>query len=248
MLLTGFFLTGCMVDLNIGLEGSEPITEIRDMASFSSVRIGPSMRVSILSGSRSTVSVTTEAGQIENLSTYCHNGQLDLDWTQNGYYNPVAEIVITSPYLTRITHQGDEDIDVDVGARFDDLSLELNGSGDMTFHGDLRRLTATVNGSGTMELFGQTRDLRAEVYGSGRLYADPMPAYEVDAVMAGSGEITLALENAASLDLTLSGSGQVEWWGNPGLLRYRLLGSGKVFENRVLLKKGAGAPRRPASL
>jgi hypothetical protein len=49
------------------------------------------------------------------------------------------------------------------------------------------------------------------------------------------------MDYQSTLNLDLSGSGHVEWWGSPSRLNYNLTGSGKVVEHPGLPKKSAAA-------
>jgi hypothetical protein len=49
------------------------------------------------------------------------------------------------------------------------------------------------------------------------------------------------MDYQSTLNLDLSGSGNVEWWGAPSRINYNLTGSGKVIEHRGLPKKSAAA-------
>ncbi len=235
------FLSGCMVNLDVGVGEGEGVivTEVRDLSAFSRIRVNGNMHVTVVDGGSYSARVTTDDNLTEACRTSIRNGILEVDWAYDVSPSAEAEVVITSPYLTSFANNGDGDVSFEATGILSDLRLELNGSGDLFFRGHVDRLTAVVNGDGILEMEGSAAILKAQVNGSGALYADPLTASDIQAVMAGSGDMTLALDGGAWLDLTVSGSGQTEWWGNPGKLTYHLSGNGAVVEHRGLFKVGA---------
>lgn len=232
-------LSGCMVNLDVGVGDGVTVTEVRDLNAFSRIRVNGNMHVTVIDGGSYSARVTTDDNLTDACRTSIRNGILEVDWAYDVSPSADAEVVITSPYLTSFANNGDGDVSFEATGLLSDLRLELNGSGDLFFRGHADRLTAVVNGDGILEMEGSASTLKAQVNGSGALYADPLAAADIQAVMAGSGDMTLALDGGAWLDLTVTGSGQTEWWGNPGRLTYHLIGNGAVVEHRGLYKKGA---------
>lgn len=242
--LMGLSTTGCMVNLDVYGGSGYTITEERSLASFSRISLSGRVHVTVTEGRYYSATVTGDEGDMPYCLTEIRNGTLEIG--VDDFYASAApiEVRITTPYLAGFAHYGDGDVTFDAGGHFDRLQLELNGSGDLTFYGEVDELTAIVNGSGIMELFGEAVVLNARVNSSGALYADPMLAAVIRATMAGSGDLTLAAATGAHMDIAIPGSGYVEWWGEPAKVKYTLSGSGKVIEHRELLKAGVGAKKR----
>jgi hypothetical protein len=243
----GLAFSGCTAEWEVGVSDVGPVTvtEIRQLNSFSRVEINGDAHVTLVSGGSYSARVTADEYDVSDCMTEVRNGTLEIQGSSWGYGDPIPEIVITTPYLTSFVHDGDGDVLFDAGYAYKNVTLELNGDGNLDFRGHVDRLTATVNGGGVMTLEGDARILNAQVNSWGALYADPMLASVITGSMAGSGDLTLAPEDGAYMEITVSGSGYVEWWGNPGTTKYHMLGTGTIIEHDGLYKKGTQtrAPR-----
>jgi len=118
--------------------------------------------------------------------------------------------------------------DVDVSGIRGNLGIEVNGSGDVTATGlQLETCSLKVTGSGDVELKGRTNQLTMVVAGSGDITAGGLAAVSVNARNTGSGD---AFVNAIDkLEVSLSGSGDLGYTGNPTVLKVSAAGSGDVY-------------------
>lgn len=233
-------MSGCTAEWEVSgsSNSSVTVTEVRQLNAFSRVHINGNAHVTVIEGGSFSARVTADEYDIGDCLTSVRNGILEVDGSRFGSNWDAPEVLITSPNLTTFVHNGDGDVVFDVGYAYENLALELNGEGNLDFRGHVDRLSATVNGGGVMTLEGDTRILTARVNSWGALYADPLYASDITGIMSGSGDLTLAPENGAWMDITVSGSGYVEWWGNPGTTKYHLIGDGKIIEHQGLYKKG----------
>jgi hypothetical protein len=106
-------------------------------------------------------------------------------------------------------------------------SAALTGSGKVIIDGvDTPSFTASLPGSGTMLVSGRTDHLEASLPGSGQMNMHGLLARTVEVQLSGSGEVeVLATE---SLDAEVSGSGAVMYAGNPPDVTQSVTGSGAV--------------------
>ncbi len=118
--------------------------------------------------------------------------------------------------------------DVDVSGIHGNLGIEVNGSGDITATGlQLETCSLKVAGSGGVELKGRTDQLTMVVAGSGDVAAGGLAAVNVNAHNTGSGDVFV---NAIDkLEVSLSGSGDLSYTGNPAVLKVSAAGSGEVY-------------------
>ncbi|GMT45157.1 MAG: DUF2807 domain-containing protein [bacterium] len=118
--------------------------------------------------------------------------------------------------------------DVDVSGIRGNLGIEVNGSGDVTATGlQLETCSLKVTGSGDVELKGRTNQLTMVVAGSGDIEAGGLAAVSVNAHNTGSGD---AFVNAIDkLEVSLIGSGDLGYTGNPAVLKVNAAGSGEVY-------------------
>jgi hypothetical protein len=119
--------------------------------------------------------------------------------------------------------------DVEVSGIRGNLGIDINGSGDVEASGlQLETCSLNVLGSGDVELKGRTAQLTARVLGSGDLEAGGLAAVSVSVSNTGSGDMTIhAIDK---LEATLAGSGDLDYTGNPVILKVSASGSGEVYK------------------
>jgi len=156
----------------------------------------------------------------------------------------VVELVL--PVLTSVTIEGSGDSTIN-GFSGDAIAVQLNGSGSVRFNGRYRdatvgltgsgdldvnggaamdRMETRLMGSGSITVSGTTRALEADTTGSGRLDAEHLRASDVTLSQTGSGDS--AVQARDNIRITLSGSGDVEVYGNPAERSTSRTGSGSV--------------------
>lgn len=107
--------------------------------------------------------------------------------------------------------------------------MRINGSGKINAtgfaNGDL--LTGAINGSGDI-FIGDSKynKVTYTVNGSGNIKAASTTSTEAEAQISGSGNIELAVSN--KLKASISGSGNIIYWGNPVTVETQVSGSGKI--------------------
>jgi hypothetical protein len=160
------------------------------------------------------------------------------------HHTPI-DVLVTLPALDTLLVTGGGSHSVS-GFAGDQLTLTLDGSGDVRFNGRYRAIVTAIHGSGDMEvtggnsdivqaevvgsgnltLVGATRELAAKLQGSGDLDARHLHADEASLEHEGSGNSAVYARKRANA--TLSGSGDAIIYGNPDERSVRRNGSGSV--------------------
>lgn len=155
------------------------------------------------------------------------------------------EIELVLPSLNELVINGSGDSAAD-GFSGEHLSVELQGSGHLTFNGRYKNVEAGVHGSGGLNLntghgdtvqlemagpgaiksSGNCKELTAELTGSGKLDAQHLASDKVTVVSQGSGSTDVFARKSA--DLTVGGSGDIKVYGNPADRNVSRNGSGGV--------------------
>lgn len=106
-------------------------------------------------------------------------------------------------------------------------AVEMNGSGDLDLN-DLNEssLDLDLNGSGGVVANGDTDEFRIRVSGSGSMDAKRLRSKEASVQITGSGDIEVNATD--SLDVSIIGSGNVVYYGNPKKVEPNIIGSGNV--------------------
>ena len=216
-------------------------TEVRNLPSFDRVRLEAPVHVVVKSGPSYSAYVTSDANLTGFIQTDAFAGTLTIGMSSGISPTIEPEITIVVPDLHELTHNGNGLVEIQEGGHFPDVSLTLNGGGEIRYSGTASRIHATLNGSGNIVMEGYTTLLEADLRGVGEIHGENLLSGDADVDLSGSGFVFLDLDYQSVLNLNLTGSGHVEWWGSPSRLNYNLLGEGKVVEHRGLPKKSAAA-------
>lgn len=185
------------------------ITQNRTVAPFSAVQMEGSSNVVITQGAQQKVEVAGYENLLPIYETYVQNGTLVLKF-KNDYYN---------------IHNNN----IRVNLTVNDLSkIGVNGSGQFAVKNfNSNSLTALINGSGDVMVENSiynTADLK--VNGSGQIRAQQLKVKQADVEINGSG--TIDINCTESLNATIHGSGEINYWGSPAEVTIDVSGSGKV--------------------
>lgn len=155
-----------------------------------------------------------------------------------------VDVFKTEDLYVGISGSGDLDADIDVR----NLELKVNGSGDTDLSGvrgtfkvsnsgsgdleaenlKLENCYVKNTGSGDLEFSGKTNEITIVVAGSGDLDAYNLTAVTAKVTNSGSSDITLNV--VEKLQVTLNGSGDLTYRGNPEKVDVRSNGSGDVYK------------------
>lgn len=207
-LVLSLSLTGC-----VGVRGSgNKAEEARKVAPFSSVKLNGGYQVDLQVANTQPADVSLLLSGDNNLlplvKTVVSGGLLTLDSEENLWTNLPMTLQATTGPLQSITVNGSAQGRVS-GLTGDKLTLEVNGSGELTLAGQVKELVLDVAGSGTID----ARELQAET---------------VTIDVAGSGEAKVCASKSLKVDV--SGSGQVEYYCNPSEVIQDIAGSGEVVK------------------
>ncbi|MBW8887760.1 MAG: DUF2807 domain-containing protein [Fibrobacteres bacterium] len=233
-------LSGCMVmDVQDAQGNGMAVTETRSLPAFDRVRLDAPVHVTVKSGDAYAAYVTTDGNLTGYLTTDSWNGTLTIGLPYTIAPTVEPQITVVVPGLRSLVHNGSGTVEIQEGGDFPDLDLTLNGSGEILFSGTATNLRATVNGAGVIDLEGFAASLTATLAGEGAIHAENLLAEDANVDLSGSGYVFLDMDYQSTLDLALTGSGRVEWWGSPAHLDYHISGEGKVVEHRGLPKRSA---------
>ncbi len=233
-------LSSCVVGLDWQAGNGVAVTETRHLPAFTRVRTDASVHVVLQAGNGYRAYVTGDANLVAYYETETYGGTLTI--SQAYAIDPLVEpsITVVVPDLRAVEHNGMGVLEILEDGNFPDLSLTLNGSGEIRFSGTASTLRAPNNGFGRIYAEGYAAYLKAEMNGPGEISAEYLLAGDASVDLSGSGDVYLDLDYGSDLKVNLAGSGRVEWWGAPSTLKYNLTGTGRIIEHRGLPKRTAG--------
>ena len=184
-----------------------PATEVRSIGDFHGLRVTGAIDVELALGTASGLEVAGDSNVLQYVETDVSDGVLVVR-LERGSYELRERLVVrlTTPSLER---------------------LELTGSGDTQVHALAgSELTVASHGSGDLSLTGRVDRLDLELSGSGDVDATELVCDAVQIDSAGSGDIELG--SVGSLEVRVTGSGDIEYAGRPTVLHTEVEGSGSV--------------------
>ncbi len=201
------FFNSCFIDR---IEGSGRIkSETRTVSNtnFTEIRMEGSMDVLIKQGD----SVKIVAKDYENILSYLETrvsgNTLIITYRDHTWLtNSQGEVTVTLPKLTNVELSGSGNVGTIGAFRFEDIGLQISGSGNFSFAGTAKNMNAKVSGSGDIRAY----DLACEV---------------ANVKITGSGDMQLNVSR--SLDATITGSGDIIYKGTPSV-NTSITGSGRV--------------------
>ncbi|WP_294470524.1 head GIN domain-containing protein [uncultured Bacteroides sp.] len=243
MLVVLLFLSSTGINAQTVTPSKNHITkEINNVSDFSSIKVlgSPDVEYRQSNDSKTKVSVYGSDNLVDLLEISTVKGVLKIN-IKDGVRILSGErrlkVIASSPSLDKVHITGSSDVSLKGTIKGNDLKLKITGSGDIDAENlqyatistsvegsgdvDLKNVKATVvkaevSGSGDVDIKGKTQQATLTVNGSGDISADKLTATNVTATVAGSGDISC---NASKqLNAKVSGSGDVEYKGNPSVV------------------------------
>lgn len=227
------------------------VTENFDLDDFDKVELQASYDVIIKQGTTQEVMVEGQQNLIDRVEMNVSNGNLKLDLQNGSYRNMDLKVHITVPTLEKVFNDGSGDITIeefeaenleflikgsgnidatDAIIVSNKMIMEIDGSGDMELKDLITDdVQAIISGSGNLEIKdGSTKDLETHNSGSGDMKLYDFESDDCIVTSNGSGDTRVKVMN--TLDVQLTGSGDVKYKGNPATVDVDDTGSGDVID------------------
>ena len=221
----GLPLSGCC---DWGVEGNgDRVDESREVAAFTRVRSDCELDVQVVQGDTQSLTVSVDSNLQELVRTRVDGDTLYLDLKDKvDEVVPGPHVLITMPELTAAKLAGSGSLTLAFNEPEQPLDLYLSGSGDLSFEGTTAAIGAFLSGSGDLRLQGETNDVEMKLSGSGRIAGRKLTASSAAIDLSGSGDVSANVQD--SVTVSLSGSGQVDLYGDAALDGYHDTGSGDL--------------------
>lgn len=207
-------------------------TESRPMSgTFSRIEISAPIDARITVGPAVSVTFEGYANLLPYLRTEVRNSVLLIDVDESVNINAGKQLIanITLPALTALVLNGSGNVTVTGAVNAAELSLDVNGSGDMIIRElHAQSLKAGISGSGNLTISdGDARRGTIDMAGSGGLDAAGLIQQEADIDISGSA--TASVQVTEKLHVAITGSGSVTYTGHPDIVK-EITGSGDVSD------------------
>ena len=190
-----------------GVRGSGDLkTETRQVDSFDKISLSGSYDIFVRVGEEQTVSLTFDDNLLDLIETDVRRNTLRIYSDESFSSHRSCRVEITVPSLSDVSISGSGSVKV-TNLSGEEFSLSISGSGDAEIDGNVVELSISVSGSGDVD----TRNLEAE---------------DADVRVAGSGDVTVYASKR--LKAHVSGSGDIDYYGNPEKVSSHVSGSGTI--------------------
>lgn len=229
-----------------GVRGSGVATTVdRKIDGFDQIELSLGANLDITVGPEFKVLLTCDDNLVDLITTRVRGRTLEIDSKGSFSTREDIRLEITVPKLTELAVDGSgtvtlnklsgDDFTLDISGSADvtcdgsvaDLRIMIDGSGDAEFTGlAADRIDIELSGSGDIALAGTCREMSVEIPGSGYVDARDLKCQDVIADISGSGNVDVWAEN--SLDGSVSGSGDIRYWGTPSDVNRNVSGHGRI--------------------
>jgi hypothetical protein len=213
------------------VEGEGPVeTENRSVNNFSDISSNISGTVFFTQAPDFKVELIAQRNILNLIETYKSGNDLILKFKNNVNVSNHTEIKIniSAPTLESIGLNGSGNVKVVGNFDVPQFSAIISGSGNLLID-ELKitnGLTANISGSGSIKvLAGNVNTEYVKVSGSGLIDLSAVNGVSASAIISGSG--TAKVNVTQKLDATISGSGNVFYYGAP-IINSHISGSGRL--------------------
>ncbi len=167
-------------------------TQQRNLGNFNGVDVSGPMKVYISQNPVSSIKIEADENLLEYIEIENHGDVLEIS-TRRGYnLRPRAGIAIyiTAPSFEKLAVTGSGNLKSQTKiANGKNMEVSVTGSGDVLLDIDAPAIHTEITGSGAIRVNGSTRNLSTDITGSGELHAFDLLSESVDVEISGSGEV-----------------------------------------------------------
>jgi hypothetical protein len=147
----------------------------------------------------------------------------DLDLNVSGSGNLTLDIEASGNVEGNVSGSGD----INLTGKCKSYESDVSGSGKVDLDLAIQnKADFSVSGSGKIEAKGSAENVEAAISGSGKVLAANLETNRCDVKISGSGDVEINVKS--ELDANITGSGSVQYKGNPSKVNSHASGSGKV--------------------
>ncbi|MBT8273939.1 MAG: DUF2807 domain-containing protein [Bacteroidia bacterium] len=213
------------------VKGNGKMTTVkRSTGDYDAIKCAGSMDYILVAGKEGNITIEGEENLIEHIITEVKGDKLIVK-VEKGInlspsWNKTIKITIPFESIDEVSLAGSGDLWNEDKIKADSFSVSLAGSGDVVLDIDATSVDGSLAGSGDLTLKGNTNDLEASLAGSGDIHAFGLNSNNTVVSVAGSGDAQVV--SKVSLKARVSGSGDIEYRGNPGKEDTKVSGSGSI--------------------
>ncbi len=213
------------------IKGNGNVTTItRTTSDYDAIKCAGSFDYILVAGTEGNITIEGESNLLEYIITEVKDNKLIVKTKKKINLSPSwnKTIKITIPFkdISAVSLAGSGDLWNEDKITATDLKVALAGSGDLVLDIETSSVKGAIAGSGDLTLKGNTNDLEASVTGSGDFHGFGLQANNTTVSVAGSGDAEVVSNK--TLKARVTGSGDIEYRGNPEKEDTKVAGSGSI--------------------
>lgn len=207
-------------------EAGPSTTVQRPVSGITAVQLETSGDLAINVGDGESLTIEAGTNVVDGLTSDVVDGTLVLGGADGVWFGGSIRYTLTIPSLDRIVLEGSGSASGS-GVLTGDATVIVSGSGSATVT-DVRLtgLSTELSGSGAIRVTGASETLSVNISGSGDFDGSGLAAQEATVEVSGSGQARVDV--SGTLTATVSGSGDVVYTGDPGVVHPSRSGSGEI--------------------
>ena len=222
-----YLLIACHVPFDCEKGKGEIVEQQIELKSFEKIRLKGSSTVYLTKSDEQRVVIKGQQNLIDILNTEVKDDTWDIKFEKCVNNMKGFEVYVSLPTITEASIYGSGDIISKEGIfATGDIEFNILGSGDIKINANAKNVTSSIKGSGDIELKGTAVKHDIHIAGSGDVKALELVSKDVNVDIKGSGDVKVNC--ADNLDVSILGSGDVHYSGNPKNVNNNVKGSGDV--------------------
>lgn len=193
---------------------------------FNEITLEGNFHLYLSQGDSQSVYIQAYENLLPLLNKTVSRGHWKIDFDPCVESNKPIEIFATVNTLKQLNVEGSGKVKGETTIKSNQLSLNIDGSGEIQLDLDAKELESEINGSGDIQLSGITKKHQIEVNGSGDIEAFELKSDNCEIEINGSGDVKVYV--SYDLNAEVNGSGDIYYKGNVKNINSSVNGSGNL--------------------
>ncbi len=228
MIVSGLFMNACTFgSANVIKGDGNVVASVHEVGYFNNLDISGMFDIKLSPGEGQPVIFETDENLQEYLKLRVRGNTLYVSTTGDDIFRPTKmKLHIHYPALEKISIGGACKLGSDKPVVSDKLTLQVSGAADIELTVEAKTLNTRVSGAANIKLNGNVDKHRADLSGASNVRAEKLYTSESRISLSGAGSAHVYATE--SMDVSLSGLGNVRYYGEPKNIKISKSGLGSI--------------------